>query len=100
MREYDFYLPAQRNNGQPVEPAEVERIKQTLAEAYGGYTHLKSRSEGAWKMAGVTFRDEITILRVLDDGHVEFDLQKFKGELKRSLDQEEILIVGREVEVV
>lgn len=100
MREYEIYVPTERNDGQPVEPSELERIKKTLSEAFGGYTHLKSRSEGAWKMAGVTFRDEVTILRVLDDGSAHFDWPKFKGDLEQSLDQEEILIVSRPVEVI
>ena len=100
MREFDLYLPARRQDGPPIDPEVIDGVKQALTEAFGGYTHLKSRSEGAWRVAGVTFRDEITIMRVLDDGAARFDWANFKRDLEHRLDQEQILIVRREVEVV
>lgn len=47
MREYEIYLPTTRNDGAPADAAEIDRIKRTLTEAFGGYTHLRQRSEGA-----------------------------------------------------
>lgn len=74
--------------------------KETLAKAFGNYTHMAQRSEGAWKMGGVTFRDDVTLVRVLDDGAAGTDLQHFKKKLERELEQEMILIVSREVAIV
>lgn len=100
MQEYEIYLPTMRNDGRPLDPAEIERIKATLSRAFGGYTHLNQRSEGAWRMGGVTFHDEVTIVRVLDDGTAEFDMLAFRKELEKRLQQDSVLIVAREVRAI
>jgi hypothetical protein len=100
MREYDIYLPAAQSDGKDVDPEKLREIKQRLAEAFGGYTYFKTRNEGVWRMGGVTFRDEITVIRVLDEGASVFDMGRFKQELERELVQESVLIVAREVTVI
>lgn len=100
MKEYEIYLPTAHNDGRPTDTAKIERLKEMLAEAFGGYTHLSQRSEGAWSMGGVTFRDEVTIVRVLDDGSAHFDMSAFKKSVETALEQESVLIVEREVSVV
>jgi len=100
MKEYEIYLPMTRSDGTPIDSAEIERFKQTLVQKFGGYTHLRQRSEGAWSMGGVTFHDDVTIVRLLDDGTAEFDMRAFKRSLEAVLDQESVLIVEREVSVV
>jgi hypothetical protein len=100
MKEFEIYVPSRRNDGTLVELADIESIKSTLIKAFGGYTHLQHRSKGAWKMAGTTFHDEVTIMRVLDDGSAKFDMLKFKKSLERTLEQDTVLIVEREVAVV
>jgi hypothetical protein len=99
VKEYEIYLPTTDNDGTPVDPEVVERLKNSLAQAFGGYTHQRSRSEGAWKLGGVVFRDEVTIVRVFDHGGVEFDLRAFKKQVEEELRQESILIVEREVKI-
>ncbi|MEA3212389.1 MAG: hypothetical protein QOE70_5446 [Chthoniobacter sp.] len=100
MQEFEIYLPMTMNDGTPVEAGEIQRIKDTLVKAFGGYTHLNHRSEGAWRMGGVTFRDEVTIVRVLDDGAANFDMAAFKKSMEAALKQEIVLIIAREVAVV
>ena len=100
MKEFEIYIPTKHNDGTPTDSAAIERVKRTLAGAFGGYTHLQQRSEGAWSMGGVTFRDEVTIVRVLDDGSAAFDMRGFKKSLERSLAQQSVLIVEREVSVI
>lgn len=100
MKEYEIYLPTTFNDGSPVEPAIVEEAKATLAKAFGGYTHLTHRNEGAWRIGGVTFRDEITILRVLDSGSPQFDMLAFKQSLEAELQQDSVLIVARDVAII
>jgi hypothetical protein len=100
MQEFEIYLPTKHNDGTDVDPAEIARIKATLSKAFGGYTHLNQRSEGAWRMGGVTFRDEVTIVRVLDDGTSGFDMDAFRRELERSLQQDRVLIVARDVRTI
>jgi hypothetical protein len=100
MKEYEIYLPTTHNDGRPTDAAEIDRFKGTLAKTFGGYTHLRQRSEGAWSIGGVTFRDEVTIVRVLDDGTADFDMSEFKKTLEGVLEQESVLIVEREVTVI
>lgn len=100
MKEYEIYLPTTHNDGSPTDPAEIERIKATLENTFGGYTHLRQGSEGAWSMGGVTFRDEVTIVRVLDDGTAGFDMVALKKSVETALRQESVLIVEREVSVI
>jgi hypothetical protein len=100
MTEFEIYLPAVLEDGTPVNAAEVDRVKERLVEAFGGYTHLQQRHEGAWSMGGVTFRDEVTIIRVLDDGSSKFDMQSFKRDLEARFKQKSILIVRREVALI
>jgi len=97
MQEYEIYLPTTSNDGEPVDGAEIQGIKDTLVRAFGGYTHLTHRSEGAWRMGGVTFHDEVTIVRVLDDGSASFDMMAFKKSIETSLHQDAVLIVSRQV---
>jgi hypothetical protein len=100
MRELEIYLPTMTNRGTPVDPDEIDRIKRTLVDAFGGYTHLDQRLEGAWRMGGVTMLDEVTIVRVLDDGTATFDIAAFKASLAVALDQEEVLIIERDVRML
>jgi hypothetical protein len=100
MIEFEIYLPAILEDGSSVDPTEVDRVKRILARAFGGYTHLRQRNEGAWSVGGVTFRDEIEIIRVLDNGQSAFDMANFKRELEACFHQKNILIVKRDVAVV
>jgi len=100
VREYEIYLPTKQNDGKPVDSSAIERLKHELAKAFGGYTHLRQRSEGTWSMGGVMFRDEVTILRVLDHGTAHFDMRAFKKTAEIVLKQESVLIVERTVNVV
>ena len=100
MQEFEVYLPTKRNDGSAVDPATIESIKAELVTAFGGYTHFAQRSEGAWRIGGVTFYDDVTILRVLDHGGANFDMSEFKLRLEKQLEQETILIIAREVTVV
>ena len=97
MRELEIYLPTMTNRGTAVDASEIDRIKDTLVEAFGGYTHLNQRFQGAWRMGGVVLHDEVTIVRVLDDGTTAFDIAAFKTSLEAALDQEEVLIIARDV---
>jgi hypothetical protein len=48
-------------------------------------------------MGGVTFHDEVTIVRVLDDGSAHFDMSAFKKSIENALQQEAVLIISRQV---
>ena len=99
MKEYDLYLPLHHNDGRPIEWHKIHDLKHRLANEFGGLTHFPQANEGVWKLGGVTFRDKIVILRVLSDetekaAHFFSELKK---ELCREWDQEDVLIVARDV---
>jgi hypothetical protein len=97
MQEHEIYPPTTLNDGTPVEAAKIQGIKDSLVKAFGVYTPLNHRTEGAWRMGGVTFHDEVTIVRVLDDGSAHFDMSTFKKSIENALQQEVVLIISRQV---
>ncbi len=100
MHEYEIYLPRKQPDGHAVSESEIDGIKRKLEQVFGGYTEMTQSCEGVWRLDGVTFRDEITIIRVLDNGRADFDMAEFRKTLERRLNQEHVLIVGREVSIL
>jgi hypothetical protein len=93
--EYDVYFPVAGDNAVEV----LVQAKHELTDYFGGLTDFRHRSEGTWKMGGVTFHDDIVLLRVLGEDRqaARSFLQRLSRRLATMLDQEEILIVEREV---
>lgn len=102
MKEYDIYVPLYYNDGSPVEAEKFQRLQEELLDRFEGLTFFPQPNEGFWKMAGVTYRDEIVIYRVITVA--EEDARQFLADLKEQMksrfDQEEILIVERDVETL
>jgi hypothetical protein len=102
VKEYDLFIPLFYNDGKPIESRKLHRLQTTLSEQFDGLTFFPQPNKGHWKLAGVTYRDDIVIYRVLT-GNVRRArkyLAELKQELKRDLRQEEILIVEREVKTL
>ena len=93
--EYDVYFPIAGDNAAQA----LVQAKHELTDYFGGLTDFRHRSEGTWKMGGVTFHDDIVLLRVLGEDRqaARSFLQRLSRRLAAMLDQEEILIVEREV---
>jgi hypothetical protein len=95
-------VPLTYNDGTPIEAKTIDRIGQRLLERFGGVTFFPQPNEGLWRMGPVTFRDQIVIFRILS-ANVR-DARRFfrtlKQELKTELDQEEILVVEKDVETL
>jgi len=99
MREYEIYLPSRRRDGGRIPSAELDEIKSELKEVFGGYTAIGT-CEGSWKTNSKESRDDITILRILDDGSAGFDMTAFRKRIEKSLEQDRLLISAREIEIV
>ncbi len=101
MKEYDLFVPLYYNDGRPVEPQTFQALQQPLQQ-FGGLTCFPQPNQGFWTMAGLTYRDEIVIYRVITSDAQE--ARRFWSELKerlqQELQQEEILIVERDVETL
>lgn len=100
MREFEIYLPTTQNDGSKIDSGRLRAIRETLLLAFGGYTEMKFEGRGAWKMGGVTYRDEISMVKVIASDTSDFDFQAFKRQMEIDLDQEAVLIVCREIEIV
>ena len=99
MKEYDIFIPLYYNDGTPVESAKFQGLQNRLLERFEGLTYFPQPNQGFWKFGDITYRDEIVIYRVISSdpaGSRDF-LAKFKQRLKREFQQEEILIIEREV---
>lgn len=102
MKEYDIYLPLSYNDGRLIPIEKLNQIKRMLLDEFGGFTHFPQENEGVWKFGGAVFRDKVIILRVLSSEPVQ--TRRFFGELRielmRVLEQADVLIVEREVDLI
>ncbi len=102
MKEYDIYVPLRYNDGSPIEAHKITGIGEQLLKHFGGVTFWPQPGRGLWTKGRVTFRDDIVIFRVLT-GEGRFAkrwLRQLKEKLKKDLKQKEILIVGKDAEVL
>jgi hypothetical protein len=99
MKEFEVYIPLYYNDGRPVNPEQLSRLKKRLVDEFGGLTHFPQENEGLWKVGHFTFRDKIVILRVLasDLSKAERFFSCLKEELKKEWQQEDVLIIARDV---
>ena len=102
MKEYDIYIPLTYNDGEPIEARKMLRIRERLLAQFGGLTYFPQENEGFWTFGGVTYRDAIVIYRVFATRATTARrfLLKLKEELKKELEQEEILIVEKEADLL
>ena len=102
MKEYDLFVPLYYNDGRSVEPQRFQVLQQQLLDQFGGLTFFPQPNAGFWTMAGITYRDEIVIYRVItsDEQEARRFLSALKERLKEEFQQEDILIVEREVETL
>ena len=102
MKEYDLFVPLYYNDGRPVEPQTFQALQQRLLQQFGGLTFFPQPNQGLWTIAGITYRDEIVIYRVItsDVQEARRFWSEFKERLKQELQQEAILIVERDVETL
>jgi hypothetical protein len=102
MREYELYVPLNDNDGRPVDPDKLVRLKRRLVLEFGGLTYFPQENEGVWKVGAFTFRDKVVILRVLasDVEKAEAFLAGLKTDIRREWQQADVLIVSREVGTV
>jgi hypothetical protein len=98
--EYDLYFPLSNEHGTRAADDVFNETKRRLTEYFGGLTDFHHRSEGSWKFGGLTYYDEVVLLRVLserrDDARAFLDF--IKRELAAALGEKEILVIEREVD--
>ena len=102
MKEYDIFLPLFHNDGSPVDPRKFRNLQERLRSHFEGLTFFPEKNEGYWTTGGFSYKDEIVIYRVLSSRPrvSRRFLLKMKEALMKDFDQEEILIVERDVKVL
>ena len=102
MKEYDIFVPLYYNDGRQIEPQKFQDLQQRLIDKFGGLTFFPQPNEGFWTLADMTYRDEIVIYRVLtsDEPEAREFLTILKERLKSEFEQEEILIIERDIETL
>lgn len=102
MKEYDLYIPLKYNDGSPVEPRVLRDLRRGLVAQFSGLTFFPQPNQGFWTVGDVTYRDEIVIYHVVAEKArtARRFLGRLKEKLKRTLKQEEIFIVERDVKVL
>jgi len=102
LKEYDVYVPLTYSDGRLIETEKLAGLKDLLLGVFGGLTFFPQENEGYWRVGNVVFRDRIVIFRLLTDD-VELAqtfLPGLKEQLKKDLEQEDILIVEKEARTV
>ena len=99
MKEYDIFIPLYYNNGKPIEAAKLQELQSRLLDRFEGLTYFPQPNQGFWKFGGATYYDEIVIYRVIsqDASGSRTFLAELKDRLKRELQQEDILIIERDI---
>ncbi len=65
MKEYDIFVPLYFNDGTPIEAEKFQELQEVFLGQFGGLTFLPQPNKGFWRMAGITYRDEIVVYRVI-----------------------------------
>jgi hypothetical protein len=99
MLEYELYVPLHYNDGRRIDPEKLRALKKRLVDQFGGLTHFQQENEGLWKIGEHTFRDRVEILRVLvnDEAAARKYFTQLKSDLTREWEQQDFLIVTRQV---
>jgi hypothetical protein len=99
MLEYELYVPLHYNDGRRIDPDKLRALKKRLVDQFGGLTHFQQENEGLWKIGEHTFRDRVEILRVLvnDETAARKYFTQLKADLTREWEQQDFLIVTRQV---
>jgi len=104
MREYKIYLPLKYNDGQDIDEDKLREIKAELVEAFGAITvsSVTAPYQGTWKYGGVEYLDDIIKIEVVatNDRATKKFFKDFKGRLKQSLRQIDILITTHGIQVI
>jgi hypothetical protein len=90
------------NDDRAVEPQKCQALQQQLLDQFGGLTFFPQPNEGVWTVAGLTYRDAMVIYRMLtsdEQGARQF-LSALTEQVKEEPQEEDILIIEREVEIL
>lgn len=93
-------LPLYDNEGKVFDKSMLDRVRNELAERYGGVTtYRRSPAEGLWKETGGEIsRDDVVIYEVMAEEINRADWKRYGAELAERFCQEEMMIRAIAVE--
>lgn len=102
VKEFDLYVPLVSPDNVRYKNRQLAELKKQLMDRFGGLTHFPQKNKGLWRIGKSIFRDEIVILRVLaeDSANVRKFWHGLKADLEKEWNQEELLVVVRDVRLI
>lgn len=99
MHLIQILLPLYDNNGTPLPQEEYLRVRDELAERFGGITtYVRSPAEGLWKESPTTtVHDDIVIYEVMAEQLDREWWERFRQELAARFRQEVLIVRSSEV---
>ena len=95
----ELLLPLYDNEGRAFGPPEFDRVRDELAERFGGVTAFRrSPAEGLWAEGGETSRDRVVIFQVMTDALDRAWWSEYRRELERRFRQEKMVVRATEFE--
>ena len=93
-------LPLRDNGGEAFGRAEFDRVKDELAERFGGATaFLRSPALGAWQETdGQTTHDDIVIFEAMADSLDRAWWAEYRRDLERRFRQEDVIVRASRIE--
>jgi len=88
----EILLPLYDNEGRRFGASEFDRVRDELADHFGGVTAFRrSPAEGLWKEGDETSRDRVVIFEVMADSLERDWWREYRAELERRFRQEKIV---------
>ncbi len=95
----EILLPLYDNEGRAFGAAEFDRVRDELAERFGGVTAFRrSPAEGLWAEGGELSRDRIVIFEVMTEALERDWWAGYRRELERRFRQEKMVVRATEFE--
>lgn len=89
----EILLPLYDNEGRRFAAEEFDRVRDELAEAFGGATAFRrSPAEGVWKEGGETSRESVVVFEVMADSLERAWWREYREGLERRFRQEKIVV--------
>jgi hypothetical protein len=89
----ELLLPLYDNEGRAFGAEALDRVRDELAEKFGGVTAFRrAPAEGVWKEGGEESRDRVVIFEVMSDALEREWWRKHRAELERRFRQEKIIV--------
>jgi hypothetical protein len=101
MHLVQLLLPLYDNEGKPFGEASFGKVRQELAERFGGLTaYTRAPAQGLWKDAGATKRDDIVVFEVMVKDLDVAWWRAYRAVLEKAFRQDEIVIRVQPVSLI